>query len=86
MQDSKESAWSTDYDSEVDLDDGTKEAQEDTTDAQPEKDGWQQYRKWISKAPAPSRRRGGIDPSLYTWKGYRNWTEQVKRNWDDSSS
>ena len=46
-------------------------------------DGWQQYRRWISKAPAPKGRRVGIDPSLYTWKGYRNWTEQVKRNWSD---
>ena len=86
MQDSKESAWSTDYDSDVDLEDGTKEAQEESTDQPGEKDGWQQYRKWISKAPAPARRRGGIDPSLYTWKGYRNWTEQVKRNWDENSS
>lgn len=49
-----------------------------------EEDGWQQYRKWISKAPAPRGRRTGIDPTLYTWKGYRNWTEQVKRNWSDS--
>mgnify|MGYP000069549964 CR=1 FL=1 len=24
-----------------------------------------------------------IDPALYTWKGYRNWTEQVKRDWTD---
>ncbi len=46
-------------------------------------DGWQQYRRWISKAPAPRGRRVGIDPSLYTWKGYRTWTEQVKRNWSD---
>ena len=44
-------------------------------------DGWQQYRHWISKAPAPQTRRTGIDPSLYTWKGYRNWTDHVRRNW-----
>ena len=56
MQDSKENAWSTDYDSDVDLEDGTQEAQEDATDEPDEKDGWQQYRKWISKAPAPARR------------------------------
>ena len=54
-------------------------------------DGWQQYRQWISRAPAPKTRRNGIDPSLYSWKGYRTWTEQVKRNWaaespDDSDS
>jgi hypothetical protein len=52
----------------------------DSTDA----DGWQQYRKWISTAPAPRTRRGSVDPSLYTWKGYRSWTEQIKRNWSDS--
>ena len=44
-------------------------------------DGWQQYRRWISKAPAPKPRRSGIDPSLYTWKGYRDWSDQVRRNW-----
>ena len=44
-------------------------------------DGWQQYRRWISKAPAPRSRRAGIDPALYTWKGYRDWSDQVKRNW-----
>ena len=44
-------------------------------------DGWQQYRHWISKAPAPGGRRAGIDPSLYTWKGYRDWSDKVKRNW-----
>ncbi len=28
-------------------------------------------------------RRGGIDPSLYTLKGYRSWARQVKRNWSE---
>lgn len=49
-----------------------------------DKDGWQQYRKWISSAPAPRTRRGSADASLYTWKGYRSWTEQIKRNWSGS--
>lgn len=44
-------------------------------------DGWQQYRRWISKAPATRSRRTGIDPKLYSWKGYRDWSDQVKRNW-----
>ena len=48
-------------------------------------DGWQKYRQWISKAPAPRGRRTGIDPALYSWKGYRSWTEQVRRNWNDKS-
>jgi hypothetical protein len=46
-------------------------------------DGWQQYRRWVTKAPAPRTRRSGVDPSLYTWKGYRSWSEQVKRQWKD---
>jgi hypothetical protein len=48
-------------------------------------DGWQQYRRWISKAPAPKTRRSGIDPSLYSWKGYRDWTDHVRRNWAKES-
>lgn len=48
-------------------------------------DGWQQYRRWISSAPAPKGRRVGIDPALFTWKGYRSWTEQVRRNWKDDA-
>ena len=49
-------------------------------------DGWQQYRHWISKAPAPRGRRTGINPALYSWKGYREWTDQVRRNWSKDSS
>jgi hypothetical protein len=84
MQDSKDTAWARDYsdhpEDEVAAND--REAGEVAGDA--ENDGWQQYRRWISKAPAPRGRRTGVDPSLYTWKGYRNWTEQVKRNWQDN--
>ncbi len=84
MQDSKDTAWARDYsdhpEDEVAAND--REAGETAGDA--ENDGWQQYRRWISKAPAPRGRRTGVDPSLYTWKGYRNWTEQVKRNWQDN--
>lgn len=49
-------------------------------------DGWQQYRRWISKAPAPKGRRSGIDPALYSWKGYRDWSDQVKRSWSKDQS
>ena len=49
-------------------------------------DGWQQYRRWISKAPTTRSRRSGIDPSLYSWKGYRDWTDQVRRNWSQESN
>jgi hypothetical protein len=85
MQDSKDTAWARDYGEQSaeqtaanDRESGVSAG--DSTDV----DGWQQYRRWISKAPAPRSRRTGVDPSLYTWKGYRNWTDQIKRNWQDS--
>ncbi|MBT8107494.1 MAG: hypothetical protein KJP17_04630 [Gammaproteobacteria bacterium] len=49
-------------------------------------DGWQQYRRWISKAPTTRNRRTGIDPSLYSWKGYREWSDKVRRDWARESS
>lgn len=49
-------------------------------------DGWQQYRRWITKAPAPRVRRSSIDPALYSWKGYRDWTDKVRRNWSKDST
>jgi hypothetical protein len=49
-------------------------------------DGWQQYRRWVTKAPAPRNRRVGIDPSLYSWRNYRNWTDEIKRSWPDDDS
>lgn len=81
MPDSKHLTWKDDFstDSEPAADTGTVAP---PGPAANDADGWQQYRQWISKAPAPRVRRSGIDPTLYTWKGYRSWTEQVKRNWD----
>jgi membrane-bound lytic murein transglycosylase B len=85
MQDSKDNSWARDYSA-----DGNEDLSANDRDAgapagnHAHADGWQQYRHWISKAPVPRGRRSGVDPSLYTWKGYRNWTEQVKRNWSDS--
>jgi hypothetical protein len=82
MPDSKNLKWADGYG--TDADSKTKQTDEAVSPDQPaanDADGWQQYRQWISKAPAPRGRRVGIDPSLYSWKGYRNWTEQVRRNW-----
>ena len=79
MAESKTIKWADEY-----KEDNSSTAESDSA-APPEQpaandaDGWQQYRRWISKAPAPRGRRVGIDPSLFTWKGYRSWTEQVKR-------
>ena len=84
MPDSKHMRWVDDY-----APDAKSKADEAETTVNPSEpaandaDGWQQYRRWITKAPAPRGRRVGIDPALYTWKGYRSWSEQVKRNWSD---
>lgn len=86
MPDSKHLKWDDDY--RTDAESPAKEPDSATPPARPaanDADGWQQYRQWISKAPAPRGRRVGIDPALYSWKGYRNWTEQVKRNWTPDS-
>jgi hypothetical protein len=90
MPDSKNLNWVGEYtdanSSTNRRNDAVSPAQPAANDAQPaanDNDGWQQYRRWISKAPAPKERRVGIDPALCTWKGYRNWTEQVRREWTD---
>ena len=85
MQDSKEVSWANDYNAEANEDVSANDGDAGVPPSdQSDPDGWQQYRRWISKAPVPRGRRTGVDPSLYTWKGYRNWSEQIKRNWSDS--
>lgn len=87
MHKSKDVEWAESYR----RDDGESEAKpavdpvETASNDDNVADGWQQYRRWISKAPVTRTRRSGIDPSLYSWKGYRSWTEEVKRNWTDDS-
>jgi hypothetical protein len=83
MADSKSIKWADNYKEDSSSPTKPDSAVAPKQPAANDADGWQQYRRWISKAPAPRGRRVGIDPSLYTWKGYRNWTEQVKRNWTD---
>ena len=85
MQDSKEITWASDYSTEAaDEPEANDRANSMHAGDKADSDGWQQYRRWISKAPAPRTRRASVDSSLYTWKGFRNWAEQVKRNWSDS--
>ncbi len=83
MPDSKHLRWVADYSTDGESQtDGSDKSGPPAEPAANDADGWQQYRQWISKAPAPRGRRVGIDPTLYTWKGYRSWSEQVKRNWE----
>lgn len=93
MPDSKHLKWDAEFGTEAGADPKTDDpalakevpAARDLPAAN-DADGWQQYRRWISKAPAPQSRRSGIDPSLYSWKGYREWTDQVRRNWSKEST
>ncbi len=82
MPDSKNMRWVDSFSTDAEPDSKADDAKVDKAEpAANDADGWQQYRHWISKAPAPRGRRAGIDPALYTWKGYRAWSDQVKRNW-----
>jgi hypothetical protein len=87
MPDSKHMKWDerfgTDAETDPKADDATVDASEPAAN---DADGWQQYRRWISKAPTPRGHRAGIDPSLYSWKAYRDWTDQVRRNWSKDST
>ena len=82
MPDSKNMKWADSFGTDAERDAKAKDATLDSkVPAANDADGWQQYRRWISKAPTPRTRRSGIDPSLYSWKGYRDWSDQVRRNW-----
>ncbi|MFK8052277.1 MAG: hypothetical protein AB8F65_04845 [Woeseiaceae bacterium] len=35
------------------------------------------FRHWLARSPQRGRRRSSFDPSLYTWKGYRQWKDGV---------
>ena len=43
--------------------------------------GWDAYRRWLTRVQAPDKQRAPLDPGLYTWKGYRSWSEKVRRDW-----
>lgn len=48
--------------------------------------GWDAYRRWLTRVQAPDKQRAPLDPGLYTWKGYRNWSEKVRRDWNPDES
>jgi len=79
MPESKNVKWADSFGTDAENDAAVE--QDLSKPAANDANGWQQYRHWVTKAPAPRGRRSGIDPSLYSWKGYRDWSDQVKRNW-----
>ncbi|MCH9694652.1 MAG: hypothetical protein K0U72_09100 [Gammaproteobacteria bacterium] len=83
MPDSKHMKWADNHGTDAGQEAKAEDSKIDSSEpAANDADGWQQYRRWVSKAPAPRGRRSGIDPSLYSWKGYRDWSDQVKRSWN----
>ena len=45
------------------------------------KEGWDAYRKWMSRVSGSAERRSPLDPAIYSWKGYHNWADKVKQSW-----
>jgi hypothetical protein len=87
MPDSKNLKWADSFGTDAERDAKAKDATLDNKEsAANDADGWQQYRQWISKAPTTRSARSGIDPALYSWKGYRDWSDQVKRTWAKDQS
>ena len=51
------------------------------SEAQGNGNGMEAYKRWLTRVQAPGSRRIPLDASLYTWKGYRNWSDKVRRDW-----
>ena len=48
-----------------------------------EQQGWDAYRKWLSRVNIAPAQRSSIDTSIYSWRGYNNWAEKVRQNWEN---
>jgi len=46
-----------------------------------EKQGWEAYRKWLSRVSMQPARRSARDASIYSWHGYNSWADKVRQNW-----
>ena len=87
MPDSKHMRWQDSFGTDAEPDSKADDAEVAAIEpAANDADGWKLYRRWISKAPTPKGRRAGIDPALYSWKGYRDWSDQVRRSWAKEST
>lgn len=45
------------------------------------REGWDAYRKWMSRVSGSAERRAPLDPAIYSWKGYHNWADKVRQSW-----
>jgi hypothetical protein len=54
--------------------------------SQSEQQGWDAYRKWLSRVAAkPSADRAPLDHSIYSWRGYHTWADKVRQSWKSES-
>lgn len=51
-----------------------------------EQQGWDAYRKWLSRVSMQPARRSTRDASIYSWRGYNNWADKVRQNWKSEDS
>lgn len=51
-----------------------------------EQQGWEAYRKWLSRVSMQPARRTARDASIYSWRGYNSWADKVRQNWDSEDS
>ncbi len=46
------------------------------------REGWDAYRRWLTRVGGQSTRRSPLDASVYSWKGYHSWAEKVRQEWE----
>jgi len=51
-----------------------------------EQQGWEAYRKWLSRVSMQPTRRSARDVSIYSWRGYNSWADKVRQNWKSDDS
>jgi hypothetical protein len=51
-----------------------------------EQQGWEAYRKWLSRVNAQPAQRSSVDASIYSWRGYSSWADKVRQTWSEDDA
>lgn len=51
-----------------------------------EQQGWEAYRKWLTRVSSKPAGRATVDHSIYSWKGYNSWAERIRESWKNDES
>ena len=66
---------------------GSRDAKRAEQDSPPsEAQGWEAYRKWLSRVSMQPARRSARDASIYSWRGYNSWADKIRQNWKTEDS